>query len=510
MKVLCRLVRQGAMFVVDRPKVLELFIYTRDKCEVGDEYKKILYFFPNEKSPDDKLNSIGLSEAIATFTNSFNSPCTSIRTKNTKRLFKSLTPSIQIVIVISVPSIVSSTNDNLVENDYLHNEIIDSVLSIACETFELFHGKVTEIVKTYDYEMLKAKLEHFFSRYLRTMLFEYCDILDCFNGIQFISIEPTDFGRVHGLLNRIGYSFNCTEHSAFFFEGRLIYSTLDLTYVRHIYHYLNSFLFIEQPDLTHATTMKTKSKHLGRYLVGPKDLSDLSLQIKCPLICTPGSHLPNCQLITYQALRAVLCLLIKGTDPIPMEFFVEFDRMVGPRLTLLAERLASNQTCSFMDGSIFPLHLMESTTDINSHTLPTLGNLTINEEGVSNAIEDLDYIDSPLSSLYSNRFIYWNSSTCSVMTTLHFYTGSGKRPIKGAKLILDAMVNLREEFSLRPNSWHEEIAVRLDSHCWIVCRRSNGREVYMVFTIKQESLHKLEEAIRHVYDTTFRGLFLLD
>lgn len=92
---------------------------------------------------------------------------------------------------------------------------------------------------------------------------------------------------------------------------------------------------------------------------------------------------------------------------------------------------------------------MESTADINSHTLPTLGNLTINEEGVSNAIEDLDYIDSPLSSLYSNRFIYWNSSTCSVMTTLHFYTGSGKRPIKGAKLILDAMVNLREEFSLR-------------------------------------------------------------
>ncbi|VDP68796.1 unnamed protein product [Schistosoma curassoni] len=153
---------------------------------------------------------------------------------------------------------------------------------------------------------------------------------------------------------------------------------------------------------------------------------------------------------------------------------------------------------------------MESTADINSHTPPTLGNLTINEEGVSNAIEDLDYIDSPLSSLYSNRFIYWNSSTCSVMTTLHFYTGSGKRPIKGAKLILDAMVNLREEFSLslcvnallivclifkrfdRPNSWHEEIAVRLDSHCWIVCRRSNGREVYMVFTIKQESLHKLE------------------
>ncbi|CAH8585792.1 unnamed protein product [Schistosoma turkestanicum] len=446
MKVFC----QGAMFVIERPKVLELFIYNRNGCQSeDDEYKRILYFFPNERSLDDKLNSIGLSEAILTFTNSFGSSCTSIRTKNTKRIFKSLTPSIQIVIVISLPSIVDSTNDNLIENDYLHNEIIDSVLSIACETFKLFHGKVTEIIETYDYEILKAKLEHFFSRYLRTMLFEYCDILDCFNGIQFVSIEPTDFGRVHGLLNRIGYSFNCIEHSAFFFEGRLIYSTLDLIYVRHIYHYLNSFLFIEQPDLTQITTITTKSKHLGRYLVGPKDLSNLSQKVKCPLICAPGSNLPDCQLITYQALRAILCLLIKGTDPIPMEFFVEFDRMVGPRLTLLAERLASNQTCSFMDGSIFPLHLMESTPENTSHDLPALGNLAINEEGISNAIEDMNYIDSPLSSVYSNRFIYWNPSTCSVMSTLHFYTGSGKRPVKGAKSFLDAMVNLREEFSLR-------------------------------------------------------------
>ncbi|XP_018646488.1 hypothetical protein Smp_158030.1 [Schistosoma mansoni] len=195
------------MFVVDRPKVLELFVYTRDKYdEEGDEYKKILYFFPNEKSLDDKLNSIGLSEAIATFTNSFNSPCTSVRTKNTKRLFKSLTPSIQIVIVISVPSVASSTNDNLVENDYLHNDIIDSVLSIACETFELFHGKVTEIVKTCDYEIIKAKLEHFFSRVSvgfrkhsnksknYKLLFTFCSTyVLCFSNTVIYWIVSTEF-----------------------------------------------------------------------------------------------------------------------------------------------------------------------------------------------------------------------------------------------------------------------------------------------------------------------------
>ncbi|CAH8646259.1 unnamed protein product [Heterobilharzia americana] len=471
------------MLVIDRPRILELFVYDTLECKKeGDEYKKILYFFPNEKPLDDQLNSIGLSEAVVTFTN-----CTSLRTKNTNRVFRNLALNIWIVIVVSVPLTSNVTSGSLTENDSLHSQVVESVLSTACETFE----------------------------YLRTMLFEHYDLLDCFNGIQFTSIEPADFGRVHGLLSRIGYGFNCIEHSAFFYEGRLVYSSLDLTYVRHIYHYLNSFLFIEQPELTHTTTARTttaaiKSKHLGRYLVGPKDLSDLSQQVKYPLICSPNSTLPNCQLITYQALRVVLCLLVKGTDFIPVQFFVEFDRVVGPRLTLLAERLAANQSNSFMGGSIFPLHLMEGAVDVNSHVVPTLDGLTITEDGISNAIENLNYVDSPLSSVYTNRFIYWNPSICSVMTTLHVYTGSGKRPIKGAKALLDVMVDLREEFSLRPNAWHEEITVRLDPHCWVVCIRSNGREVYMVFIIKQDSLRKLEESVRRVYETTFRGIFLLE
>lgn len=38
------------MFVVDRPKVLELFIYTRDKCEVGDvrlSNRFYVFFYPS-------------------------------------------------------------------------------------------------------------------------------------------------------------------------------------------------------------------------------------------------------------------------------------------------------------------------------------------------------------------------------------------------------------------------------------------------------------------------------
>lgn len=54
------------------------------------------------------------------------------------------------------------------------------------------------------------------------MLFEHCDILDCINGIQFTITEPCDFARVYGFINRIGYSFSCIKHSAFFFDGRLV------------------------------------------------------------------------------------------------------------------------------------------------------------------------------------------------------------------------------------------------------------------------------------------------
>lgn len=71
---------------------------------------------------------------------------------------------------------------------------------------KLFHGKVTEIVKTYDYEILKAKLEHFFSRVSvwfmehsnkpknYKLLFTFCSIyVLCFSNTVIYWIVSTEF-----------------------------------------------------------------------------------------------------------------------------------------------------------------------------------------------------------------------------------------------------------------------------------------------------------------------------
>ncbi|CAL8108549.1 unnamed protein product [Calicophoron daubneyi] len=397
-----------------------------------------------------------------------------------------------------------------ISDETVSDQIMGSVLKNACDTFELFNGKVSALVSDEGLETLSLRLDHFFSRYLRTMLFEHYDLLDCFNGIQFTAIEPTDFARVEGFLNRIKYAFSSVRYTAFFYDGQLVKSDLDLDYARHLYHYLNSFLFVEQPDLNHTGTA-SKHKHLGRFLVGPKDLSDSAQQIQCPVLCCPGSPLPDCQLVTYQALRAVVCIVVQGVSPIPMQFFVQFDSVVGPRMTILADKLASNQSYSSIGCGVYPFRPVEENATGAVVSLSALGAPTTVEDEVASAVEDFAGGDSlSMSAIGRSRFVYWNPSTFAILSTMHVYTGSGRRPLNGTKAILDAMASLRCELLLRPYSWHEEITVRLDPYVWIVARRSNGREVYMLFIRKHENLAKLDKYVSRLNSSTFRGLMMLD
>ncbi|KAA0197112.1 hypothetical protein FBUS_08332 [Fasciolopsis buskii] len=367
------------------------------------------------------------------------------------------------VMIVSLPSNEMSVDvpgQLLKSAESVSDQVMGSVLKTACQTFELFNGEVSRLLVNEGMETLKKRLEHFFHRYLRTMLFEHCDLLDCFNSIQFTAVDPGDFARVQGFLNRIKYAFPCVQHLSFFYDGRLIQSTLELDYARHIYHYLNSFLFIEQPDLNHTGTA-CQAKHLGRFLVGPKDLADTSQFVQCPVLCSPGSDVPDSQLITYQALRTVVCFIVRGTY------------------------LRSQHA--------FQVQLFEDQFNPNIVTLSAVGLGQSREDESVQMVEELAQTDTTLvTSQDHSRFVYWNPSTYAVMSTLHVYTGSGRRPYTGAKPILEAMTSLRMELLQRPTSWHEEITVRWDSNLWVIGRRSNGREVYMVFIRKQENLSKLD------------------
>ncbi|THD19565.1 Vacuolar fusion protein CCZ1 [Fasciola hepatica] len=447
------------------------------------------------------------------FTRCFDCDCQAVLTQNTRRFFCQMSQQVWAVMIVTLPSndTVGDAPCQLHKSiESVSEQVMGSVLNTACQTFELFNGKVSKLLVEEGAETLKKRLEHFFHRYLRTMLFEHCDLLDCFNSIQFTAVEPGDFARVQGFLNRIKYAFPCIQHVAFFYDGRLVQSTLKLDYARHIYHYLNSFLFIEQPDLNHTGAV-CKTKHLGRFVVGPKDLSDTSQTVQCPVLCSPGSDVPDSQLITYQALRTVVCFIVRGVESIPMNFFVQFDAMAGPRLTILADRLASSQSASLVGGSAFQVQLFEDQFNPNLVTLSAVGGGHSREDDSIQMVEELAQTDTTLvSSQGHSRFVYWNPATYAVMSTLHVYTGSGRRPYTGAKPILEAMTSMRMELLQRPDFWHQEITIRLDPNLWVIARRSNEREVYMVFIRKQENLSKLDKYVEHLYASTFRGLLLLD
>ncbi|KAF6768753.1 hypothetical protein AHF37_11160 [Paragonimus kellicotti] len=214
------------MFAIDRPRISEFFVHCPSLCEKeGDEYKKILYYFPSHKAINERLNSSGLCEAVMTFTKFFDTTCRTLHTSTTRRFFHQMSDDLWVVMIVTLPppqaKSVYEYSTYLGYDGNLSDQVMCAVLSTACQTFELFNGKVSSLWRAEGVEVLKRRLEHFFSRYLRSMLFEHCDMLECFNGIQFTSTEPADFSRIQGLVNRIRFSFRCIKHVAFFYDGRL-------------------------------------------------------------------------------------------------------------------------------------------------------------------------------------------------------------------------------------------------------------------------------------------------
>lgn len=118
-----------------------------------------------------------------------------------------------------------------------------------------------------------------------------------------------------------------------------------------------------------------------------------------------------------------------------------------------------------LPSSAFQVQLFEDQFNPNIVTLSAVGLGQSREDESVQMVEELAQTDTTLvTSQDHSRFVYWNPSTYAVMSTLHVYTGSGRRPYTGAKPILEAMTSLRMELLQRYVSEQYE---RLRTPCFM-------------------------------------------
>ncbi|CAH1794456.1 unnamed protein product [Owenia fusiformis] len=441
----------------------------------GEEHKKILLYYPTDVDIDTKIKNIGLCEAIVNFTSTFtDAPCEVMHTQKRRQVFYQAEKNFWIVMTVTIP-ISHKTKDGVPYIEYHEDDVQDSVfqavLKQAYKMFRFFMGPFSDIMDRGNVQSLIQRLEHFYYRYLPTLKLDNSDILDVFNGIHFLPLDKHTYLRIQSFTNLLEATFSQIKYTAFLYNDQLVWSGLEQDDMRTMYKYLTTSLFppfLEQ-ELQGSPVANNDRRgssvatlHYGRYINGPPNMSDSSNLGKVPRVyINTESTCEECHLVVYRALSATVCLLVDASYPLQFDFYRSIDGLVGPKLSVLASDISEQ-------------YVKRST--------PSTGEVQF-------------------------KYIYFNHMNLAQKTTVH--TDSKKSSnVNIPADILRLLSDINSDLSR--NVDEGETIVKSITDCWVVGKKSDQREFYVVINQKNANLIEINEEVKRLCATNFNNIFFLD
>ncbi|CAH3105992.1 unnamed protein product [Pocillopora meandrina] len=453
------------------PSLVNFFIYNSTfGPKEGMEKEKIILYIPTGEELDKKIKNIGLCEALVKFTETFSpeKPCNSLHTQKTRQVFFEAEPEFWMIMTVSIPFSEKMTKDGKMFVEYHDEDVLDSVLDgvlkQAYKMFKLFNGTFSYILKTYNIEALCKRLEHFYTSYLQTLNFSQFNLLDVFSGINFLPLDKNTFLRIQSFINVIEHTFSQVRYTSFLYSEKLVWSGLEQEDMRILYKYLVTSLFPSTIDLESMENPRSQGyvivqpkPHHGRFITGPTELDDVPIPRPPPKIfVNTDSEQEELILVVYKALEATICLMISGSYP-TLDFFRKIDNFIGPQLT-------------------------------------TLANIIGEQSAKKQQSSDQQY-----------RYLYFNHMNLAQKSSVHSKKSS-------LPCVAPEIMRLMGDISADFASFQEdgETFVKTMSDCWIVGRKSDQRELFVILNQKSANLIEIDEEVKRLGITQFNNIFFLD
>ncbi|CAG5132726.1 unnamed protein product [Candidula unifasciata] len=453
--------------------LLNFFVFnTEYGPKEGEEHKKILYFYPPEVDLDTKIKRIGLSEAVVKFADTFSDkPCQSLHTQKARQVFFEPEPCFWMVMMASIPYKEKLKDGQVVteyRDDYVQDSILESVLKQAYKMFKIFNGTFTTILMRAngEVESLKQRLDHFYSKYLLTLKLPQADILDVFNGIHFLPLDKNTYLRIQCFINSLEATFPFVKYTAFLYNEKLVWSGLEQEDMRIMYKYLTTSLF---PAYMEQELQGTQNRppsgigHYGKFMTGPPDLSNDRNMGKLPRVFVNTEEIDEeCYLMVYTALSATICMLVNVKSPLNVPLCRKLDTFLGPKMTKLA-------------------------TDIS--------------EQYSKRVAALNTTDPVF------KYVYFNHMNLAQQTTVHIDLQK-RSGVNIPPDILRLLGDINADLS-RGNEDGETV-VKTNSDYWVVGKKSDQREFYVVINQRNANLIEINEEVKRLCTTYLNSIFFLD
>ncbi|XP_051789628.1 LOW QUALITY PROTEIN: vacuolar fusion protein CCZ1 homolog [Erpetoichthys calabaricus] len=461
------------------PSLLNFFIYNpKFGPREGEEEKKILFYHPSELEKNEKIRNVGLCEAIVQFTRTFcpTKPAKSLHTQKNRQFFFEPEEHFWMVMVVKNPMIERPSKGGKPDLEYQEEEMLDSVYGAVLQQcynmYKLFNGRFSKAMDEGGVALLRERLEKFFYRYLQALHLGSCDLLDVFGGISFFPLDKMTYLKIQSFVNQMEQSLNLVKYTAFLYNDQLIWSGLEQDDMRILYKYLTTSLFPRhsEPELAGRDSpmrpeMSGNLLHYGRFLTGPTNLKDPEAKFRFPKIYVNTENgYEELHLIVYKAMSAAVCFMINATAELTREFCEQLDNLVGPRLTLLASDICEHH-------------------NINRRTP-----------------------GSKRSPIF--KFIYFNHMNLAEKSTIHMRKTASVSLTSVHPDLMKILGDINSDFSRVDDD--EEIIVKTMTDYWVVGKKSDQRELYVILNQKNANLIEVNEEVKKLCATQFNNIFFLD
>uniref|UniRef100_UPI00358DE924 vacuolar fusion protein CCZ1 homolog isoform X1 n=1 Tax=Myxine glutinosa TaxID=7769 RepID=UPI00358DE924 len=422
----------------------------------GEEHKKLLYYYPEDIEINEKIRTIGLCEAIVQFSRTFSrqSPAHALHTQKNRYHFDEAEEHFWMVMVVKNPVVMKENSEGKSVPEYQEDVLLDSVYSAVLRQtytmFKLFKGTFGMAMEQGGVETLMRRLQEFFSRYLLTLRLQQCDLIDTLGGISFFPLDKMTYLKIQSFISMVEFSFAHIQFTAFLYNEQLVWSGLEQDDMRTLFKYLTTSLFPSTIEAELAgkespihSSFPGHSQHYGRFLLGPRSLTDPNSPLRVPKIHVYiGKRHSELHLIVYKALSAAVCFLVDATVVLTLDFFQRLDALVGPQLTLLASDIAEQYS---------------------SNRKPAYSE------------KDVQF-----------KFIYFNHMNLAEKSTVHVRRAANPSLVTVPTELLHILGDINSDFASSVED--EEVTVKAMSDYWVVGKRSDQRELYVILNQKNANL----------------------
>ncbi|KAF7988978.1 hypothetical protein HCN44_007288 [Aphidius gifuensis] len=424
----------------------------------GDEDKKILYYYPEKTDIDSKIKNIGLSEAIIKFTESFNpgKSCEFCHTHKTRQIFYEPEPDFWIVMIVGVP-FLRKLKDGVeyVEyyNEEVSNEVCQAIVKQAYMQFRLFMGSFETILDDPNCgspTLLRHKLDYFFSDYLFNLKLNHRDILDVYQGLQYLPLDKTTFLEVQCFMNKIKATLPQVKNTIFLYDNQLVWSDLELEDTQVIYNYLTStpITLNAHPDDDLSCNKFVKRNNNPGEQIG--------ITPKSPKVFINHQTKPT-SLVVYNALNSTICLFVDSNTSIIIEYLQNLNTI--PDLQFL--------------------------NVINSIVLQSTKNNT--------RIKDSD-----------PKYLYFNSLNLAYKSTMHL-TKKLCPELPTTSEVLRVIIDINNDIKRMNEAG--EIVIKTMSGYWIVGKLSNSRIFFAVIQNNNAHFIEIDDEVKNLCNEQLKSIF---